>query len=42
MTDRETATTLRELIEERTIVVCCGSGGVGKTTAAGALAVEGA
>ncbi|MDQ1412441.1 MAG: hypothetical protein QOE07_1029 [Acidimicrobiaceae bacterium] len=42
VTDRETATTLRELIEERTIVVCCGSGGVGKTTAAGALAVEGA
>jgi anion-transporting ArsA/GET3 family ATPase len=33
---------LRELIEQRTIIVCCGSGGVGKTTAAGAIAVEGA
>ncbi|HEX3540181.1 MAG TPA: ArsA-related P-loop ATPase [Acidimicrobiales bacterium] len=33
---------LAELVEERTIIVCCGSGGVGKTTAAGALAVAGA
>jgi anion-transporting ArsA/GET3 family ATPase len=33
---------LRELIVQRSIVVCCGSGGVGKTTAAGALAVEAA
>ena len=33
---------LRQLIEERTIIVCCGSGGVGKTTAAGAIAAEGA
>ncbi len=33
---------LRQLIEQRTIIVCCGSGGVGKTTAAGAIAVEGA
>ncbi|MGH9126013.1 MAG: ArsA family ATPase [Acidimicrobiales bacterium] len=33
---------LRQLVEERAILVCCGSGGVGKTTAAGALAVEGA
>ncbi len=36
------ASDLRELVENRTIIVCCGSGGVGKTTAAGALAVEGA
>jgi anion-transporting ArsA/GET3 family ATPase len=36
------ASSLRELVEDRTIIVCCGSGGVGKTTAAGALAVEGA
>jgi anion-transporting ArsA/GET3 family ATPase len=35
-------TGLRQLIEERTIIVCCGSGGVGKTTTAGAVAVEGA
>jgi anion-transporting ArsA/GET3 family ATPase len=33
---------LDELIRERTIIVCCGSGGVGKTTAAGAIAVAGA
>jgi anion-transporting ArsA/GET3 family ATPase len=33
---------LRDLVAERTIIVCCGSGGVGKTTAAGAIAVEGA
>jgi anion-transporting ArsA/GET3 family ATPase len=33
---------LEELIRERTIIVCCGSGGVGKTTAAGAIAVAGA
>jgi anion-transporting ArsA/GET3 family ATPase len=36
------ASSLRELIEQRLIIVCCGSGGVGKTTAAGAIAVEGA
>ena len=35
-------TTLRELTEDRTIIICCGTGGVGKTTAAGALAVQGA
>ena len=29
-------------LTERTVVVCCGSGGVGKTTTAAALAVEGA
>jgi anion-transporting ArsA/GET3 family ATPase len=33
---------LIELVTERAIVVCCGSGGVGKTTTAAAIAVEGA
>ena len=33
---------LSALIGERRIIVCCGSGGVGKTTTAAALAVEGA
>ncbi len=31
-----------ELVAEREILVCCGPGGVGKTTVAAALAVEGA
>ncbi|MDZ7676733.1 MAG: ArsA-related P-loop ATPase [Acidimicrobiales bacterium] len=33
---------LDELIAERDILVCCGSGGVGKTTAAAVLALRGA
>jgi anion-transporting ArsA/GET3 family ATPase len=33
---------LLPLIEDRRIIVCCGSGGVGKTTTAAAIAVEGA
>lgn len=33
---------LAELSRERSIVVCCGSGGVGKTTTAAAMAVEAA
>ena len=33
---------LSALIEESRIIVCCGSGGVGKTTTAAAMAVEGA
>jgi anion-transporting ArsA/GET3 family ATPase len=33
---------LRDLIRERRIIVCCGSGGVGKTTTAAAIAIEGA
>jgi anion-transporting ArsA/GET3 family ATPase len=37
-----TAPSLRELVEQRRILVCCGSGGVGKTTAAAVLALEGA
>ena len=34
--------TLDEVVERGAVVVCCGSGGVGKTTAAAALALEGA
>ncbi|MFS8585318.1 MAG: ArsA family ATPase [Acidimicrobiia bacterium] len=33
---------LRELVAERRIVVCCGSGGVGKTTTSAVMALEGA
>ena len=33
---------LGDLVAERRIVVCCGSGGVGKTTTAAVLALEGA
>ncbi len=33
---------LRQLVDERRIVVCCGSGGVGKTTVAAVLALEAA
>ena len=33
---------LGEIVAERSIIVCCGSGGVGKTTAAAALAVAAA
>jgi anion-transporting ArsA/GET3 family ATPase len=33
---------MRELVEQRRILVCCGSGGVGKTTTAAALALEAA
>ena len=36
------APSLRELVEERRILVCCGSGGVGKTTTAAVLALEAA
>ncbi len=34
--------TLRQLVDERRILVCCGSGGVGKTTTAAVLALEAA
>jgi anion-transporting ArsA/GET3 family ATPase len=37
-----TSTTLVDLVAERQILVCCGSGGVGKTTAAAVLALEAA
>ena len=33
---------LLALIRERRVIVCCGSGGVGKTTTAAAIALEGA
>jgi len=32
----------RELVEQRHILLCCGTGGVGKTTTAATLAIEGA
>ena len=35
-------TSLLPLVTDRAILVCCGSGGVGKTTTAAALALEGA
>jgi anion-transporting ArsA/GET3 family ATPase len=35
-------TSLATLIEQRHIVICCGTGGVGKTTTAATLAIEGA
>jgi anion-transporting ArsA/GET3 family ATPase len=34
--------TLSDLVAERSIIVCCGSGGVGKTTTAAVVALEGA
>ena len=33
---------IEELVAERQVVICCGSGGVGKTTTAAVLALEGA
>ena len=33
---------IRELIAERRVVICCGTGGVGKTTTAAAIALEAA
>jgi anion-transporting ArsA/GET3 family ATPase len=33
---------LDELVEQRRVVICCGSGGVGKTTTAAVVALEGA
>jgi anion-transporting ArsA/GET3 family ATPase len=33
---------VEELVEKRNVVICCGSGGVGKTTIAAVLALEGA
>src|SRR5262249_40121401 len=36
------AVSFDDIIEQRHIVVCCGTGGVGKTTAAAVFAVEGA
>ncbi|MDA8343582.1 MAG: AAA family ATPase, partial [Actinomycetota bacterium] len=36
------APTLSQLVRDRHIIVCCGSGGVGKTTTAAVLALEAA
>jgi anion-transporting ArsA/GET3 family ATPase len=33
---------MRELVDHRSIILCCGSGGVGKTTSAAAIALEAA
>jgi anion-transporting ArsA/GET3 family ATPase len=35
-------TTLPEIVEQRTVIVCCGSGGVGKTTVSATFAVAAA
>jgi anion-transporting ArsA/GET3 family ATPase len=35
-------TTIEEVVRERNVVICCGSGGVGKTTTAAVIALEGA
>jgi anion-transporting ArsA/GET3 family ATPase len=39
---RAAGDSLAELVEARSIIVCCGSGGVGKTTTAAVVALEGA
>jgi anion-transporting ArsA/GET3 family ATPase len=38
----EAGATAVDLVRERSIIVCCGSGGVGKTTTAAVVALEGA
>ena len=42
MTAPDTPTTLRELAATSSVLLCCGSGGVGKTTTAAVLAMEAA
>ncbi len=42
MSTTDQGPSLRELVEQRRILVCCGSGGVGKTTTAAVLALEAA
>jgi anion-transporting ArsA/GET3 family ATPase len=42
LTPASTAPSLQDLVEQRRILVCCGSGGVGKTTTAAVLALEAA
>jgi anion-transporting ArsA/GET3 family ATPase len=42
VSDRRRSTDLRWLVEDSAIVVCTGAGGVGKTTTAAVLALEGA
>jgi anion-transporting ArsA/GET3 family ATPase len=41
-TERPLPTTLPELVTERSVVVCCGSGGVGKTTVSATFALAAA
>ena len=40
--DTPPASPIVRLLEEKTVIVCCGAGGVGKTTTAAALAIAGA
>ncbi len=40
--DDDAPSALADLVAERSIIVCCGSGGVGKTTTAAVVALEGA
>ncbi len=42
MTATDSGATIDEVVFERSIIICCGSGGVGKTTTAAALALQGA
>ncbi len=35
-------TTIADIVDHRHIAICCGTGGVGKTTTAATLAIEGA
>ena len=42
MPPRKQHSSLRDLVDHRHVLVCCGTGGVGKTTTAAALAIEGA
>ena len=42
MTRSGASDTLQPVLEEATVVVCCGSGGVGKTTVAAAFGFEAA
>src|SRR5438045_756499 len=39
---RHPVTSPAELVAQRHVVICCGTGGVGKTTTAATLAIEGA
>ncbi|MEY3034375.1 MAG: hypothetical protein RLZ86_997, partial [Actinomycetota bacterium] len=39
---RRTASPMESMVESARVLVCCGSGGVGKTTTAAAIAVEAA
>ncbi len=42
MTEERPSIPIARLVRERKVIVCCGAGGVGKTTVAAALAVAGA